>query len=251
GPNRPFRDLAGGLASRGVAVLRYDKRTRLHGARMAAGDIGLEEEVVADALMALDTLRHTPGVDPRAVFLLGHSMGAFMAPMIAERDARLAGAILLAGNTGSTTELTAEQLRYIASLQGAPSPELQAMIATVDSLREGRLPESALVLGAPARYWHELDALRPIEVARRIKTPLLILQGGRDYQVPPRELGIWRGELAGRPHTDFHEFPALNHLFMAGSGPSSPAEYQVPGHVDAAVVDEIASWILGARTEKR
>ncbi len=245
GPNRPFRDLADGLASRGIAVLRYDKRTRVHGARMVGAAVGLEEEVVADALAALDTLRRAPGADPGAVFLLGHSLGATLAPAIAARDAGLAGLILMAAATVPVSELTAEQLRYIASLVPEPSPELQAMIATVDSLRAGNLPESTVVLGAPVRYWREVDAVRPVEAARRITTPLLILQGGRDYQVPPRELGVWRRELGGRPRTTLREFPALNHLFMAGTGPSTPEEYALEGHVDGEVIEAIAGWMRG------
>jgi uncharacterized protein len=35
GPNKPFRDLAHGLASRGIAVLRYEKRTKEHQIMMA------------------------------------------------------------------------------------------------------------------------------------------------------------------------------------------------------------------------
>ena len=156
----------------------------------------------------------------------------------------------MAAATGRVSDLTAEQLRYIASLQAAPNAELQAVLATVDSLRAGMLPEATVVLGAPVRYWREVDAVHPVEEARLITTPLLLLQGGRDYQVPARELGSWRRELAGRAHTRFREFPALNHLFMSGSGPSSPAEYMTPAHVDAEVVDAIATWIASARDRR-
>ena len=243
GPNRPFRDLAGGLASRGIAVLRYEKRTKVHGARMRGDDIGLEQEVVADALAALATLRGTAGVDRDAIFLLGHSLGGCLAPTIALRDGQLAGAILLAVPTRPPSELSAGQLRYIASLRAAPDAQIQAMIERIDALRAGTLGDADDVFGAPVRYWREVDAVRPVEVARRTLTPLLVLQGGRDYQVPPGELEVWRRELRARPATTFRELPALNHLFIAGEGRSTPDEYGVEGHVAVEAVEAIAAWM--------
>ncbi len=43
-----------------------------------------------------------------------------------------------------------------------------------------------------------------------------------------------------------HEYPALNHLLMAGTGPGRPAEYAVPGHVDTALVNDLAAWVVAA-----
>lgn len=241
---RPFRDLAWGLASRGIAVLRYDKRTYVHGARMR--DVDLEQEVLADALAALDSARAAPAVDPRRVYVLGHSLGGYLAPTIARRDGRLAGAILLAVPTVPLSALNADQFHYLASLEPTVSPQLQAMVALADSLKAGTVPDRGNVFGAPLRYWREVDAVRPVEVARDMPTPLLVLQGGRDYQVPAGELEKWRQGLAGRPGVTLREFPVLNHLFVAGMGRSTPAEYALPGNVDVQVVNAIAAWIDAA-----
>jgi len=70
-----------------------------------------------------------------------------------------------------------------------------------------------------------------------------VLQGGRDYQVTLKDFEGWRKALEGRPGTAFKVFPALNHLFIAGTGPSTGSEYGVPGHVDGEVLDTIATWI--------
>jgi len=75
--------------------------------------------------------------------------------------------------------------------------------------------------------------------------PVLALQGGRDYQVTGADFDRLREALAGRANVAFHLFPELNHLFIAGAGPSRPAEYQVAGHVDEAVIRDIAAWVLG------
>jgi len=105
----------------------------------------------------------------------------------------------------------------------------------------GRLHLTAL--GAPDSYWLDLRGYDPPTTARALKQPLLILQGERDYQVTPDNLAAWRKALAGRPDVTFKTYPKLNHLFMAGEGKSLPAEYEKPGHVEEAVIADIAGWI--------
>ncbi len=84
GPNKPFRDLAWGLGSKGVAVLRYVKRTKAYAGKLAkAMDLTVKEEVLDDALAAVDLLRKVQGVDPNKIFVLGHSLGAMAAPRLA------------------------------------------------------------------------------------------------------------------------------------------------------------------------
>ena len=77
----------------------------------------------------------------------------------------------------------------------------------------------------------------------QVKAPMLIMQGGRDYQVTPAELEKWKAALAARRDVTFRSYPTLNHLFIAGSGPSVPAEYNVPGHVAEEVIIDIVNWI--------
>jgi hypothetical protein len=89
------------------------------------------------------------------------------------------------------------------------------------------------------------QALPP--AARQVKAPMLILQGERDYQVTMEEFGKWKTALASRPDVTFRSYAPLNHLFIAGTGASRPAEYQVPGHVAEEVIRDIVSWILERR----
>jgi dienelactone hydrolase len=118
GPNRPFRDLAWGLASQGIAVLRYEKRTKQHAAKCAetVDRLTIKEEVIDDALAAVALLRKNDRVDAKRIFVLGHSLGAMCAPRIAALDARIHGIILLAGNTRALEDLMIEQLDYVFSL---------------------------------------------------------------------------------------------------------------------------------------
>jgi uncharacterized protein len=252
GPNRPFKDLAGGLASRGIAVLRFDKRTKVYGAKLGAvTDFTVKQEVVDDVLAAVKVLRANPKVDRARVFVLGHSLGAMLIPRIGAADPSLAGLIVMAGPARSLEDAIVEQTRYIAMADGTISPDEQARIdevvklaAQVKALTPDAAKSATSIGGAPASYWLDLRGYDPPSAAKALTQPLLVLQGERDYQVTMAELEKWKASLAGRRTVTFHTYPSLNHLFIAGTGKSVPAEYQTPGHVADPVVTDIAAWIL-------
>jgi len=245
GAEKPFRDLAWGLASRGVAVLRYEKRTRQHGLKLGGvKDFTVQQETVDDAVAAADLLRHTAGIDPKRVFVLGHSLGAMMAPRIGQRDPRLAGLIVMAGATRPLEDIILEQVSYLAVADGTVSEEekkqiesLRAEVAKVKALKPG---DTGVALGAPASYWLDLRGYDAAQAAKSLKQPLLILQGGRDYQVAPDTFEAWKKAVPG---ATFKTYPRLNHLFIEGEGKSLPQEYEKPGHVADEVIADIAGWI--------
>lgn len=248
GANRPFRDLALGLATRGVAVLRYDKRTFAHPQALAGRRVTLDVEVIDDALAAVAAARRVPGADPGRVFVVGHSLGASVAPEIVARDGRAAGAVLLAPAGRPIGEVTLEQIEFLAGRARAAGQPTAPYDALRDQLRElagRRLPPDVVVLGAPAWYWYDLDDRRPLDRARASHVPMLAVFGGRDYQVTVPDVAAWRAALAGHPAASVELRPTLNHLLVPGSGPSSPEEYQErPGHVEPALVERLATWIL-------
>ena len=107
----PFRDLAEGLAKHGVASLRYDKRTFAHARKMAKIEPTVKEETIDDALLAVALLKHDPRIDPARVFLLGHSLGAMLAPRIDAEGADARGLILLAGTPYRLEDIVLRQLK--------------------------------------------------------------------------------------------------------------------------------------------
>jgi dienelactone hydrolase len=249
GPNKPFRDLAWGLAARGIAVLRYEKRTKQHAGAMSQDlSITVHEETIEDAVLAEQGLRRHPRVDANHVFILGHSLGAMVAPRIGQEDRAIAGLILLAGNSRPLTELVIEQTEYLASL--APNPATQGRIAAIKAqvarVMDPALPlntPAAVLLGAPAAYWKDLNAYQPGAVAASLAMPMLILQGERDYQVTMKDFEGWRDALKGRTNVTFKSYSDLNHLFITGAGKSTPAEYEKPGSMSEAVINDIATWV--------
>lgn len=246
--SKPFRDLAHGLAARGIAGVRYVKRSKEHGARLMRehAEITVEQETIADAVAAVRWLRAQPQVDPGRVFVLGHSLGAMLAPRIGRAAPEAAGLILLAANARPLEDLVIEQVRYLAPSQGitdAQIAEFEAQRDRVKALARGDAVDGPLLLNVPASYWRDLSAYDPVAVAKSLGRPMLILQGERDYQVTMADFALWKKALGDRPNVMVKSYPALNHLFVAGEGPSLPIEYLKPGHVDAGVIADIAQWI--------
>jgi dienelactone hydrolase len=253
GPNKPFKDLAWGLASRGIAVLRYVKRTKKYGAKSAVdfAAFTVKDEYIDDARAAVALLASRPEIDPKRIFIAGHSEGGYIAPRIASGDGQIAGIAILEGNTRPIEKLILEQLHYEASLGGPNSAQIEKMIpdaekaaAQMESL-DLKPGMTVNIIGAPfpASYILDLRGYDPAALAASLMIPILVIQGARDYQVTTTDYAGWQKALAGHANATFKLFPDIDHLMLSGSGPSSPAEYARPGHVAAGVIDALPNWI--------
>ncbi len=254
GPNKPFCDLAWGLASRGLAVLRYEKRTKAHSNRYTDKELlkslTAKEETVDDAVAAVALLRMQAEINPKKIFVLGHSLGGMLVPRIGAAEPGISGFIIMAGTTRPIEDLIVEQMTYIYSLDGQMTPEKQAKLdefkaqaAKVKALKPTDASSDEFLLGVAPKYWLDLRGYDPAAAARRLRQPMLILQGGRDYQVTLTDFDNWKKVLSGRSNIEFKLYPKANHLFIEGEGKSSPEEYGRPSHVAEAVVEDIARWI--------
>ncbi len=255
GRNKPFKDLAWGLATRGVAVLRFDKVTHAHpGEVKNAEHFTVADEYLPDAVAAVHLLRQHPAVDAERIFVVGHSLGGTVAPRVAASEPSIAGLVILAGGAQPLHWNIVRQVRYLASLAPETAATSEPVIKTLSEQAElvdspelsASTPTSDLPFGTPASYWLDLRTYDPVAVAAALDQPVLILQGGRDYQVTVEDdLEQWKSGLTQRPQVTIRVYPADNHLFFPGSGPSSPAEYEPVQHMDPAVIIDIADWLRG------
>lgn len=254
GPNKPFRDLAWGLAEQGIASLRYDKRSyaRPETLLVLGAALTVREAVIDDARLALALLRERDEIDGSRVFLVGHSLGGTLLPRIAAVDPAPAGMISLAGATLPLPEKHYTQSVYIVSLDGSVSPEEQQQVdfihGEVRSIRaalDGKGPAPAgKPLGYPIGFYRDLEQHDPPAEAAELGLPILVLQGKRDYQVTMQDFELWQRALAGKPFACTVVYDELDHLFRAGSGPSRPEDYfehQAP--VASQLIDDMANWI--------
>lgn len=259
GANKTFKDLAFGLASRGIAVLRYDKRKKVFGAKLATiKNHTVKDETIDDALTAVAVLRKTAKIDPAKIIVIGHSLGGMLMPRIGAADPALAGLVSMAGLASDFQLTVARQHRYLFGLDGQITPDEQTQIDAVDAAAKSIAALTAadadgpkIISGEPASYWLDLRGYDPPALAKTLKQPLLILQGERDYQVTMTDDFVrWKAALDGKSTATFHTYPALNHLFTPGVGKSGPAEYDVASHVPEQVIGDIAAWIAALASSR-
>jgi pimeloyl-ACP methyl ester carboxylesterase len=249
GANKPFRDLAHGLAAQGIATLRYDKRTFAFPASIDAKNVTVKEEVIDDAVAALSFARTLPEADPALTFVLGHSLGGSLAPFIAERVPEIRGQILMAAAARPLDELIFEQISRQMKLAGKSDEEIQKELGDLRiafaRIRSGEAPNDEIVFHAPAIYWRDLFFHDTRQALAATTAPVLILQGGKDVQVSKTDYDLLLEAVAKLPaaQRDSHFFPNLNHLFMPVAGEPTGAEYSQPGEVAPEVIQAIAQFV--------
>jgi dienelactone hydrolase len=239
GANHIFKDLAEGLSTRGIVVLRYDKRTYAY-KTLDPQKITVKEEVIDDGVAAVKLLRARSEVAHDKIFVIGHSLGAMMAPEVAWKARPVAGIVLLAPVGRKLPTMIVQQMRYIGQ---ASHKELDELERQANEISAHKMPPQQFFFGAPASYYYDLDARDEVAIARGLDVPILILHGSRDYQAVDDDIRDWQAGLKGDAKVQVETLKGLNHQLIAGTGKPTPAEYSTPGHVDVAVIGTIASFI--------
>ncbi|QYR53747.1 alpha/beta hydrolase [Lysobacter soyae] len=246
GANRPFLDVARALADQGIAVLRYEKRSKAMPEWYASHPVTIDSETTDDAVMALATLRAQPGIDKKRLFVLGHSQGAMLAPRIGQRDGQVAGLIQWSGPARKLVEVLPEQMRFMGKTGKVPAEKTEENIRLLEAaIKMFRDPgyRGPSLMGQTADYWRSVDTVDPVKDTRASKLPVLLLHGGRDFQVSDTDWQLWQKNLRGDKRIEMKRYPTLNHLGITGTGEPNAAEYSAPGHVDAAMINDIVAWI--------
>jgi uncharacterized protein len=255
GPNKIFKDIAFGLATRGIAVLRYSKRTHQFGSGLGGGDFSsfsIREDLADDAHAAVALLGRRIEIDHQRIYVLGHSLGGLVVPQIARDNPQVAGIILMGAPSGDLLTLLLKRTENVASLGGEGGEMASASIPLFKQLRSGALARGEVIelFGekTPVSHWLDLHAYDAGTAIAKLKTPAMILIAGHDAEVLPENVQAWHVALANKKNATFRLYPDLFHVFMPSTatqqGADSPEDWGRPAHVTAQVVDDLASGSL-------
>ncbi|MBJ6361391.1 alpha/beta hydrolase [Paenibacillus sp. MAHUQ-46] len=259
GGSKPFKDLAAGLAARGIAVLRYEKVTQEHTAKVSANaKFTLWDETGVDALKAVALLKKTAGIDASKIFIAGHSLGGYAAPLILKADQAgdIKGAIILSAPSENLNDVVAKQQQHALQLMLDTKQPAELIAQQEQAVAIGKQlaelihnPEYSLdnlpsqfPLGNPY-WWFEQRDYQPALLARDQKTPLLILQGENDWQVSLKQLKGWKETLKDRGNVEYKSYPLVNHLLSEYDGVSIGLEYDNPSNVSLKIIEDIEQWV--------
>ena len=253
----PFKDLAEGLALRSIASVRYDKRTFKYGRKMAKLQaMSVRQETIEDALMALDLLQNDPRVDPERIWVLGHSMGAMLAPRIASEWGKATGVMMLAGTPYRLEDIVLRQLKQaqeegnplLGFVMEAQQKKYAKRFDGLYGLSDDEAVSRKFAGNVSLYYFKEMGKRTASDYLLANDYPALLLQGGKDFQVlEDVDLKAFREQLADRPDTEFKVYPNLNHCFVDSLGGNilkAKKEYGVERHIGDEVFDDIAGFIL-------
>ena len=254
----PFRDLAHGLAAHGIASVRYDKRSFAHGFRMLRDKsltITVKEETIEDAILATEMLRQDPRIDPEKIFILGHSMGGMLAPRIDAEGGNCRGLILMAGTPRKLEDVLIEQNNEVLTeMKGWMRHLVEKQIgkhndtfAGLYEMSDEEAKTKKMGGGVTLYYFKEMGQ-HPVEsYLARLEKPILVMQGGKDFQVKADvDFRMYKEILADHPDASFRLYADLNHAFVPsvyGSIAKAKQEYGIEQHIGENVIADIAEWI--------
>jgi hypothetical protein len=260
GANKPFSDIAEALSAKGIAVIRYDKRSKIYGKQLVEelkGNASVEVETIEDAILAAQLAKSHARINPDKVFILGHSLGGMLAPRIDAEGGNFAGIIICAGSPRTLADIIMSQnyavldqlskfLRKIATKQIAG---LKSKFDAIAVMSEEEAKATKILGKSYAWYFKEMASHPTAEYLSKIEKPVLILQGDKDFQVSmEKDYALYQQICAGKPNVQFKIYPGLNHLFMKSvyaKVKDAKKEYKIPQTMSAEVLDDIAEWILG------
>ncbi|NMA05943.1 MAG: prolyl oligopeptidase family serine peptidase [Acholeplasmataceae bacterium] len=244
----PFKDISESLALQGIASLRYNKRTFEYLEELKNDYyFNIEDEYILDALQAISLLSNDKRIDKNNLFLLGHSQGGQIAPIIVNRTDKIKGIIIMAGTTSHILDVLMEQtLKY----QGEETyneyleyAEIAKNITTPDNTKHQHF-----YFGAYYHYWVAYNKINfEEELVTAAKThPILIMYGKKDLQVFPHHYEKYQILLPNDNYKNvkFVSYPNLNHLFTDAIDETFNTMYSFNRKVDEEVINDIINFIL-------
>ncbi|MBH1940599.1 alpha/beta fold hydrolase [Mobilitalea sibirica] len=248
GPNKPFRDIAHGLARQGIASIRYHEFLLQYPKQMPQA-FTIYDDSLNDVERAIDFTLNSDQVDTDNIYIIGHSLGGMLAPKIASDHEAVAGIVILAGSPRKLEDISFDQnLAVLDTTPDVTTEQRDQIIAMLDDqlnkIKGLTEDDTDTLLGIPASYWYSLNQINTPEIVANLDIPIFIGQGSADWQVyPEKDYAGWMELLADKDNVTFKLYDNLNHLFMTSNGKTDVSEYNIQSTVDQKVIDDMAEWI--------
>ncbi|MDH5019816.1 alpha/beta hydrolase family protein [Halobacterium rubrum] len=254
GSTKILKDVAWGLATEGVATLRYEKR--LHDHEVPDEAYTLDRIVVDDAVAALDELAAADAVDPDSVFVAGHSQGGMCAPRIADRHGGAAGVAVLDSlvdydvDPDGEVEFMQYNIDPYGDLDEAQEAALDAQREALQRVADGDFDADDTVLGQPGGFWQSRLEFAPGETVENLDVPVFSASTERvdhDHQQPLLDMSRegyeeWQA-LDAADGSRFEYYEDVGHYFREGPVPSTTESLYFGGNVAGYVVADLADWV--------
>lgn len=250
----PFRDLAEGLVKHGIASLRYDKRTFVHGRKMMKAPLTVWEETVEDAIRAIEILKADERIDHDRIYILGHSMGAMLAPRIDAQGGDARGLIMMAGTPFRLEDIVLRQLKQAGNgnfffkwIIGRQYKIYAKKFEHLYQMSDEEAKKKKFAGSMNLYYFKEMGEKTASDYLKESDKPVLIMQGEKDFQVlADEDFRAFKEELAERKNTQFKLYPGLNHCFVKAIYDDilkASKEYSSERHIGEDVIGDIAAFI--------
>jgi pimeloyl-ACP methyl ester carboxylesterase len=255
GASKVLKDFAWGLASDGIASLRYEKRLAEHEEGIGDGEYTLDTVVTDDAVASLDELATAAEVDGDALFVAGHSQGGMAAPRIAGRHGGVAGVVVLDGPAEPLVDPDdLDFLRYTIEPDGdldeRQEEQLESQRETFRRIADGEFDDDEEIMGKPGIWYRSVADCDPVGTASDLGRPVLVAKASRaDEEIQPElaesrreDTRKWRAaDLGDGGRVEFYE--DVDHYFQRGPTPTTMTVLYFGGNVAGYVVDDLAAWI--------
>ena len=245
--NKPFQDIAWGLSKQGIASIRYNERMFSY-PELLNNTFTIEADSLTDAKDVIKYAASCEQIDPKRIYVIGHSLGAMMAPKIATDNKEVIGIILLAGSPRRLEDIIYDQAlaevdKTDTLTKEEKESQLEEVKTSVEKVKTIAKDNTETYLGYPASYWYSLNQIDIADFASKLKIPIYIAQGTKDVQIyADKDYVAWQELLKGKENVSFHLYDNLNHLFMT-STTGDVTEYSTLGNVNQNVIDDMADWI--------
>lgn len=249
GPNKPFKDIADELFKQGIATYRYDKRTNC-ALESLPNNMTVHDEVTNDVINMVHFFHSNDTFKDYKIVLIGHSLGGMMLPFLGENlKSAIAGMIMMAGPSFSFQTKLQQQYAYLYKQN--PTTEMKEEIKKLNRQVENLSPKNFklslknedLPLTLSASYWKSLLDYNQLKTMENITIPTIILQGENDYQVTMDDFNLWKKQLINHKNVAFKSYKNLFHLFIKSEDVPSPKDYEIVGHVEQEVIDDMTIWM--------